>query len=132
MLCTAIFLLVGLRFSHPPLRVCGFQLFPRRTQTRKKRTLRVERIRFLRTCTCHACADMYFYLCSSTCLRLSLVLGIFSISGTNFEDEFFSFPFSPFRKGRNFYRETMMVDDFSNGDFPVRAHHFLLYIYKLT
>ena len=70
----------AMRFSHPPLRVCGLPLFPRRTQTRKKMTLRVERTTFLRTCPFHACTDMYFCLCSSTCLRLSLVLGIFRFS----------------------------------------------------
>ena len=51
---------------------------------------------------------------------------------TNFEDEFFSFPFSPFRKGRNFYRETMMVDDFSECDFFGASAPLLMYIYKLT
>ena len=35
-------ILSGLGFSHPSLRVCGLPLFSRKTQTRRKRTLRVE------------------------------------------------------------------------------------------
>ena len=67
-------------------------------------------------------------MCSSTCLRLSLVVEFFHFSGTNFDDDFFSFPFSRFRKGRNFYRETVIIDDFSDGNFSGANAPLLMYI----
>ena len=75
---------------------------------------------------------MYFCLfvqfdMSSTFARLKFS----RFSATNFEDDFSVFPFSPFRKGRNFYRETLMVDDFSMVFSGANAP-LLMYICKLT
>ena len=95
----------------------------------------------------HVVADMYFScLCGHVLLLVACTLRhvldfrsspveLFPFFTTATTLSSFPFPVFPNRNDETFTVKHFSVDemvDFSDGDFPVLTHHFLIYICKLT